>query len=101
MVIALIIPITIVSILGLSGYLLYKFVIYDAMCSRSVERMLNRFNIKKSQFQIIREYYEGKGESVSDRDIQGMVKHYRQNDPDQFLAMYEATRDRIRTDESC
>lgn len=90
----IIIPIVIVAAAGLAGYLIYRFVIYDAMCSRSIERTLQKYKIKKTQFQIVKEYYDDKGEAISDREIRALVKHYRQNEPDQFLVMYDAVRGR-------
>ena len=83
----------IVAIAGLSGYLAYKFVFYDQICKRNVNQTLRKFDIKKTPSQIIREYYELKGEDKSDREIQKMEKTFRQNEPDQFLAMYDAVRD--------
>ncbi len=93
MVSIIIIPILIVTVLGLSGYLVYRFLIYDLYCKRSVNRSLQKYNIKKTPFEIIREYYAIKGEEISHREIQNLEKNYRQNEPDQFLAMYDAIRD--------
>ena len=89
----IIIPIIIVAIIGLSGYLAYKFLIYDLYCKRSVNKSLQKYNIKKTPSQIIKEYYENKGEQISHREIQNLEKNYRQNEPDQFLAMYDVIRD--------
>ena len=93
MAVILIIPILIVAIIGLSGYLVYKFLIYDLYCKRSVNQSLQKYNIKKTPSQIIKEYYENKGEQISYREIQNLEKNYRQNEPEQFLAMYDAIRD--------
>lgn len=93
MVAIIIIPILVVAIIGLSGYLAYRFLIYDLYCKRSVNRSLQKYNIKKTPSQIIKEYYENKGESISHREIQNLEKNYRQNEPEQFLAMYDAIRD--------
>jgi len=93
MVAIIIIPILVVAIIGLSGYLAYRFLIYDLYCKRSVNRSLQKYNIKKTPYQIIKEYYENKGESISHQEIQNLEKNYRQNEPEQFLAMYDAIRD--------
>ena len=89
----IIIPIIIVAIVGLSGYLVYKFVIYDLLCKRSVKQTLQKYNIKKTPSQIIKEYYNNKGKEISHKEIQNLEKNYRQNEPEQFLAMYDAIRD--------
>lgn len=89
----IIIPILVVAIIGLSGYLAYRFLIYDLYCKRSVNQSLQKYNIKKTPSQIIKEYYENKGESISHQEIQNLEKNYRQNEPEQFLAMYDAIRD--------
>ena len=89
----LVIPIVIVAVVGLSGYLVYKYFIYDLMCKRAVTNALQRYNIKKTPFQIIKEYHQNKGERISDREIQNLEKNYRQNGPDEFLTMYDAIRD--------
>ena len=89
----IIIPILIVAIIGLSGYLAYRFLIYDLYCKRSVNQSLQKYNIKKTPSQIIKEYYDNKGEQISHQEIQNLEKNYRQNEPDQFLAMYDAIRD--------
>ena len=92
----IVIPLIIVAIAGLSGYLAYKFVFYDQICKRNVNQTLRKFDIKKTPAQIIKEYYELKGEEVSDREVQKMEKNFRQNEPEQFLAMYDAVRDEIK-----
>ena len=89
----IIIPILIVAIIGLSSYLAYRFLIYDLYCKRSVNQSLKKYNIKKTPSQIIKEYYENKGEQISHQEIQNLEKNYRQNEPDQFLAMYDVIRD--------
>ena len=58
-----------------------------------MNRLLQKYNIKKTPSQIIKEYYENKGESISHQEIQNLEKNYRQNEPEQFLAMYDAIRD--------
>ncbi len=89
----IVIPIIIVAIVGLGGYLIYRFFIYDLMCKRSVNQTLQKYNIKKTPSQIIKDYYKNKGEEISHKDIQILEKNYRQNEPEQFLAMYDAIRD--------
>ena len=95
----IIIPIIIVAIIGLSGYLVYRFVIYDLLCKRSVNQTLQKYNIKKTPSQIIKEYYNNKGEEISHKEIQSLEKNYRQNEPEQFLAMYDAVRDSSKNNE--
>jgi len=96
MVTPFIIPIFIVAIAGLSGYLVYKFVLYDLMCKRSVNQTLQKYNIKKTPSQIIKEYYENKGEEISHKQIQNIEKNYRQKEPEQFLSMYDAVRENLK-----
>ena len=95
----IIIPILVVAIIGLSGYLVYRFLIYDLYCKRSVNQSLQKYNIKKTPSQIIKEYYDNKGEKISHQEIQNLEKNYRQNEPDQFLAMYDAIRKNLRDKE--
>ena len=95
----IVIPLIIVAIAGLSGYLAYKFLIYDLICKKNVNQTLRRFNIKKTPAQIIKEYYDFKGEEITYKEIQRLEKNYRQNEPDQFLAMYDAVRDGIKNKE--
>jgi len=92
----IIIPILIVVVIGLSGYLIYRFMIYDLYCKRSVNQSLRKYNIKKTPSEIIKEYYEYKGEKISHLEIQNLEKNYRQNEPDQFLTMYDAVRENLR-----
>jgi len=99
MVAFLIIPIIAVTIVGLSGYLVYRFLIYDLYCKRSVSQTLLKYNIKKTPSQIIKEYYNDKGEQISHKEIQTLEKNYRQNEPEQFLAMYDAIRDKSKNKE--
>jgi len=58
MVSTIIIPLVIVAIAGISGFLIYRFVLYDYYSKKSVNETLRNYNIKKTQFQIIKEYYE-------------------------------------------
>ncbi|MXX20380.1 MAG: hypothetical protein F4W68_06580 [Cenarchaeum sp. SB0661_bin_35] len=91
---AFIIPLVLAAIAGLGGYLLYRYVIYDAMCKSSVNRILNSYDIKKTPSQIIREFHEiVRGETISERKVRLLEKQYRQTDPDQFLEMYDALRE--------
>ncbi|MEK0347975.1 MAG: hypothetical protein QQN44_06565, partial [Nitrosopumilus sp.] len=53
----IIIPIVLVAVVGIVGYLIYHFVINDYLCNRTVNGTLREFNIKKTQFQIIKEYH--------------------------------------------
>ena len=83
--------------LGIIGYLTYRLVIFDYLCDRSVNTTLRKYNIKKTQFQIIKEYYENKGEIVSEKVISQLAKQYRQKEPEQFLTMYDSIRDNSKT----
>jgi len=94
MVYAWIIPISIVAILGISGYLIYRFVIFDILANSAVNNTLKKYNIKKTQFEIIKEFHENKGENLTDGEINRLAKQYRRNEPDQFLAMYDNLRDK-------
>ena len=93
MVLFLIIPILLVAVVGITGFLLYRFVLHDYFCNRSVNATLREFHIKKTQFQIIKEYHDFKGEKISEKEILHLQKHYRQHEPDQFLSMYDSMRD--------
>lgn len=90
----IIIPIIIVAIVGLTGYLIYKYAMYDYLCKRSVNQTLQKYNIKKTPSQIIKEYYEQKNEKKSHKEIQDLEKYYRQKEPDQFLAMFDILREK-------
>ena len=100
MVSAIIIPLAIVAVVGISGYLVYRFVLYDYFCKKSVNETLLKYNIKKTQFQIIKEYHEIKGKRISEKEISQLEKRYRQHEPEQFLIMYDAIRDKSRTNEN-
>ncbi len=99
MVVWIVIPLSIVAVVGITGYLIYRFALYDYFCNRSVNDTLRKYSIKKTQFQIIKEYHEGKGEKISDKEISQLEKHYRQHEPEQFLSMYDATRDKSKNNE--
>lgn len=94
MAFAVIIPITIVGILGIAGYLIYRFVILDYLNNKSVNLTLRRYKIDKSQFEIVKEYHEHKGEKISTQEIERLVKFYRQKEPEQFLAMFDSIREK-------
>ena len=99
MVAVIIIPLAIVAAVGIAGYLIYRFILYDYFCNKSVNETLRKYNIKKTQFQIIKEYHENKGEKISEKEISQLEKHYRQHEPEQFLAMYDAIRDKSKNNE--
>ena len=93
MVSVIIIPIFIVVIVGLSGYLVYRYIMFDLLCKRSVNQTLQKYNIKKTPSEIIKEYYNNKGEEISHKEIHNIEKNYRQKEPEQFLTMYDAIRE--------
>lgn len=93
MVTAIIIPIIIVTIVGLSSYLVYRYALYDMICKSTVNKTLRKYSIRKTPFQIIQEFYEKKGEVLSNKEIKNLEKQYRQTSPDEFLAMYDAVRE--------
>ncbi|MDH3277726.1 MAG: hypothetical protein OEL77_06265 [Nitrosopumilus sp.] len=98
MVFVAIIPLTVVAILGIAGYLVYRFIILDFLINRSVNDTLKKYAIKKTPYEIIKEYYQNKGESLSDQDISRLVKQYKREEPEQFLAMYDSIREKSKTD---
>ena len=95
----IIIPILIVTVIALSSYLVYKLFLQSLLSKRSLTQTLEKYNIDKTPFQIIKEYYQNKGESLSHHEIQKLEKNYIQNEPEQFLAMYDAIRDNNKTKE--
>ena len=95
---AIIIPLMISATVGIIGYLTYRLVVFDYMCNRSVNTTLQKYDIKKTQFQIIKEYRENKGEIVSEKVISQLAKKYRQKEPEQFLTMYDSIRDKSKTE---
>ncbi len=99
MVVWIVIPLGIVAAVGISGYLLYRYVLFDYFCNRSVNHTLRKYNIKKTQSQIIKEYHENKGEKISEKEISQLEKQYRQHEPEQFLAMYDSIRDKSKNNE--
>ena len=100
MVTPIIIPIVVVAIVGIIGYAIYRFVIYDMICNKSVNETLRKYKIKKTQSQIIKEYHQSKGETISEKEAAQLEKHYRQNEPEQFLAMYDAIRKKSENSEN-
>ena len=94
-----IIPIVIVAIIGLSGYLVYRYAMFDFLCKRSVNQTLQKYNIKKTPAQIIKEYYQNRGEELSHKEIQNIEKNYRQKEPEQFLSMYDVIRENLKNKE--
>ena len=90
---AIIIPIVVVAILGLGGYLVYRYILFDAMRKGEVARLLKRYRIQKTPSQIVREYHLARGESLSKGEVADLEKRYRQTDPGQFLSMYDEIRD--------
>ncbi len=95
----IIIPILIVVIIGLSSYLVHKFLLRDILAKRSVNQTLQKYDIKKTPLEIIKEYHENKGEQLTHQEMQRLEKNYRQNEPEQFLAMYDAIRDNTKNRE--
>jgi len=99
MVVWIVIPLGIVAAVGISGYLLYRYVLFDYFCNRSVNHTLRKYNIKKTPSQIIKEYHENKGERISEKEVSQLEKQYRQHEPEQFLAMYDSIRDKSKNNE--
>ncbi len=95
----IIIPILVVTVIAISSYLVYKLFLQNLLSKRSITQTLEKYNIDKSPSQIIKEYYENKGESLSYQEIKKLEKNYIQNEPEQFLAMYDAIRDSDKTKE--
>ena len=91
---AIIIPLVVAAIAGLTGYLIYRYVVYDAICKINVNRILRSYDITKTPAQIVREFHEIRGEKISETRVRTLEKMYRQTNPDQFLEMYDAIRDR-------
>ncbi len=100
MVAPIIIPIVIVAIIGISAFAIYRFVIYDFICNKTVNDTLRKYNIKKTQSEIIKEYHQSKGETISEKEVSQLEKRYRQHEPEQFLAMYDAVRKKSTNDDN-
>ena len=95
----IIIPILVVTVVAISSYLVYTLFLRDLLSKRSISQTLDKYNIDKTPSQIIKEYYENKGESLSHQELQKLEKNYIKNEPEQFLAMYDAIRDSDKTKE--
>ena len=95
----IIIPILVVTVIALSSYLVYKLLLQNLLSKRTIIQTLKKYNIDKTPFQIIQEYHESKGESLSPQEIQKLEKNYTKNEPEQFLAMYDAIRDNDKNQE--
>ena len=95
----IIIPILVVTVIAISSYLVYQLFLQSLLSKRSLTQTLEKYNIDKTPSQIIKEYYENKGESLSHQEIQKLEKNYTKNEPEQFLAMYDAIRDNNKTKE--
>ena len=95
----IIIPILVVTVVAISSYLVYQLFLRDLLSKRSISKTLEKYNIEKTPSQIIEEYYENKGKSLSHQEIQKLEKNYRKNEPEQFLAMYDSIRDNDKTKE--
>ena len=89
----IIIPILVVSIVAISTYLVYQLFLKNFLAKRSISQTLEKYNIQKTPFQIIKEYHENKGENLTHEEIQKLEKNYTRNEPEQFLAMYDAIRE--------
>jgi hypothetical protein len=98
MVFVIIIPLTIVAVLGITGYLIYSFIVLDFLRNRSLNNTLKKYAIKETPFEIIRKYYQIKGQTLSQKEISRLVKQYKKEEPEQFLAMYDTIRDKSKSD---
>ncbi|NJK77917.1 MAG: hypothetical protein HC944_02975 [Nanoarchaeota archaeon] len=94
MLAVILIPLMISAVVGIIGYLVYRLVIFDLWCNYSINSTLKKYSIKKTQFQIIKEFYDNKGEDISEKKVSQLAKQYRQKEPEQFLAMYDSIRDK-------
>jgi len=97
MVVILIIPLSIVAVIGISGYLVYRYILSGFLSNKSINDTLKKYDIKKTPFEIIKEYYQSKGEPLSDQEISRLEKQYKRKEPEQFLAMYDSTRENTKT----
>ena len=71
--------------------------LFDFLSNKSVNDTLRKYDIKKTPFEIIKEYCETKGEPLSDKEISALVKQYKRKEPEQFLAMYDSIRENSKT----
>lgn len=90
---ALVIPMLIAAAAGLAAYLLYRFVVYDLACARSVRATLRHHGISETPLQIILEFHRAAGRPISREEAARLEKEYRQSDPGKFLAMYDEIRE--------
>lgn len=95
MLAVILIPLMISAVVGIVGYLTYRLVVFDLWCNYSVNSTLKKYSIKKTQYEIIKEFYNNKGELLSEKKISQLAKQYRQKEPEQFLAMYDSIRDKL------
>ena len=73
----IIIPILVVTVVAISSYLVYQLFLRDLLSKRSISQTLEKYNIDKTPSQIIKEYYENKGEPLSNHEIQKLfVWHF-------------------------
>lgn len=91
---ALVIPILVAAAAGLAAYLLYRLVIYDMACARSVGATLRHHGIRETPLQIILEFHRVEGRPIARQEAERLEKEYRQRDPGRFLSMYDAIRER-------
>ena len=70
----IIIPILVVSIVAISTYLVYQLFLKNFLAKRSISQTLEKYNIQKTPFQIIKEYHENKGENLTHEEIQKLEK---------------------------
>ena len=54
----IIIPILIVVLIAASSYIVYALLLRDFLSKRSINQTLEEYNIKKTPFQIMKEYYQ-------------------------------------------
>ena len=92
MVSVVVIPIVVVAIVGLLGYLVYRYLIADVSSRRAVKGILNQYDIDMTPLQIVHEYYKMRGEPLSEDDAQRVTKEHMRTDPDHFLEMYDELR---------
>ena len=75
MIAIIIIPILVVALVTIPSYLVYKLFLKDLLSKQSILKTLKKYNIDKTPSQIIREYYENKGESLSHKEIEKIKKY--------------------------
>lgn len=92
--------IILLGVISLLGYLFYRYVFFDILCKKSVDSTLKKYAIKKTQFEIILEYYKINGKTLTNNEASKLEKYYRQHEPEQFLIMYDSIRDNFHNDEN-